>query len=188
MDADEPFAQLQERLRGDDDRGEGRVDARKLGLVGAGVVLLALAVLLLGAGRRVDAPPPEPLALPSDTTAEVESDPAPAPAQVWPAEPVEIVGTEVRIGGHRWSVGALGDILAVGDWDCDGTATPAVVRPSTGRLYLFDAWATEGADTTAALGPPIPSGVSALEADGCGAATLRTVDGASHRIETDATS
>ena len=189
VDADEPFAELRRRLRGDDDQGDDRglVDLRKLGLAAGGVVLLALAVVIVSAGRAVDQAPPEPLAPTSDTVADAGSealDPPDAPAQVWPAEPVEIVGTEVRTGGHRWSVGSPGDLLAVGDWDCDGTATPAVVRPSSRRLYLFDGWATEGADLTATAGPPVPPDATAIEPDGCGAVTLRTADGAAHRIET----
>ena len=30
--------------------------------------------------------------------------------------------------------------MQTGDWDCDGQATPAIVRPSTGHVVLFDAW------------------------------------------------
>ena len=30
-----------------------------------------------------------------------------------------------------------GDLVAVADWDCDGRATPALVRPSTGEVFVF---------------------------------------------------
>ena len=49
-------------------------------------------------------------------------------------------GAVLEHGGHRYVVGAPGDFVQTGDWDCDGRATPAIVRPSTGHVVLFDAW------------------------------------------------
>ena len=49
-------------------------------------------------------------------------------------------GAVLEHGGHRYGVGAPGDFVQTGDWDCDGQATPAIVRPSTGHVVLFDAW------------------------------------------------
>jgi hypothetical protein len=46
--------------------------------------------------------------------------------------------------GRRFTVGEPGDWLLVGDWDCDGSSSPALYRPRTGVAYLFDAWATGG--------------------------------------------
>lgn len=43
-----------------------------------------------------------------------------------------------------YAVGVANDWLGVGDWDCDGTLTPALYRPATGEVFLFDGWA--GAD------------------------------------------
>ena len=51
-------------------------------------------------------------------------------------------GAVLEHGGHRYVVGAPGDFVQTGDWDCDGQATPAIVRPSTGDVVLFDAWPT----------------------------------------------
>ena len=47
-------------------------------------------------------------------------------------------------GGRRYAVGATGDFVATGDWDCDGEATAAIVRPSTGGVVVFDAWPGPG--------------------------------------------
>jgi hypothetical protein len=44
-------------------------------------------------------------------------------------------------GRRRLRVGAPGDQLAVGRWTC-GTATVALLRPATGEVFRFDAWAT----------------------------------------------
>ena len=51
-------------------------------------------------------------------------------------------GAVLEHGGHRYVVGAPGDFVQTGDWDCDGQATPVIVRPSTGDVVLFDAWPT----------------------------------------------
>ena len=51
-------------------------------------------------------------------------------------------GAVLEYGGHRYVVGAPGDFVQTGDWDCDGQATPVIVRPSTGHVVLFDAWPT----------------------------------------------
>ncbi len=46
--------------------------------------------------------------------------------------------------GRRYSIGIAGDLVAKGDWHCDGNATPAIVRPSTGDVVLFDRWPGPG--------------------------------------------
>ena len=103
---------------------------------------------------------------------------------MWPTEPVEVVGNEVRTGGHRWTVGGPGDVVAVGDWDCDGTPTPAVLRAATGRLHLFDAWATAEGTAEASPGPTVPRTATSFEPTGCGLATVRTADGGVVEIAT----
>ena len=50
------------------------------------------------------------------------------------------VGAVLEHGGHLYGVGAPGDFVATGDWDCDGEPTPAIVRPSTGDVVLFNSW------------------------------------------------
>ena len=102
------------------------------------------------------AAPPDPLAAPG-TTAAPDAASRPEPPNRGTAgcrEPGsgrrDIDGDgcaeEIRIGagfvsadGTRYPVGDAGDQVAVGDWDCDGIATVALVQP-TGRVYLFEAW------------------------------------------------
>ena len=50
----------------------------------------------------------------------------------------------IEHGGRRYAIGATGDFVETGDWDCDGQATAAIVRPSTGGVVLFDAWPGPG--------------------------------------------
>jgi hypothetical protein len=47
--------------------------------------------------------------------------------------------------GRRIQVGEAGDLLLLGDWDCDDTDTPALYRPSTGEVFEFATWVS-GAD------------------------------------------
>lgn len=42
--------------------------------------------------------------------------------------------------GRRYAIGAEGDLVVIGDWDCDGVATPAIARPDTGQVAMFDRW------------------------------------------------
>ena len=49
-------------------------------------------------------------------------------------------GAVLEHGGNTYAVGSPGDFVETGDWDCDGEPTPAIIRPSTGDVVLFDAW------------------------------------------------
>jgi hypothetical protein len=51
----------------------------------------------------------------------------------------------------RWSVGMAGDVVTIGDWDCDGEPTPALLRPATGSVYEFGEWATTDTDVDGRL-------------------------------------
>jgi hypothetical protein len=42
-------------------------------------------------------------------------------------------GADVRIGRQ-------GDVAVIGDWDCDGTATPALLRPRARVVWRWDDW------------------------------------------------
>ncbi len=55
------------------------------------------------------------------------------------AEQIEISEGFVSVDDVRYPVGAPGDQIAVGDWDCDGVATVALVQPG-GQVYLFPSW------------------------------------------------
>ena len=50
----------------------------------------------------------------------------------------------LEYGGRRYALGATGDFVETGDWNCDGQVTAAIVRPSTGGIVLFDAWPEPG--------------------------------------------
>ena len=58
--------------------------------------------------------------------------------------------------------------MTVGDWDCDGVHTAALLRPATGEVFVFDAWAGPGVDLTARRVGRVPgaTGLSAADLDG----------------------
>ena len=41
---------------------------------------------------------------------------------------------------RRFALGLPGDQIYLGDWDCDGVATPALVRPSTNTTLYYESW------------------------------------------------
>jgi hypothetical protein len=94
---------------------------------------------------------------------------------------VEVHGLDVDRDGERWRVGEPGDLVAVGDWDCDGTSTPAVLRPSEARLFLFAGW-DESAPAVA--GPAAPADAVGFRAAGCGQAEVETPGASPVVIET----
>ena len=78
------------------------------------------------------------------------------------AEEVRITDGFVSVDGVRYPVGAPGDQVAVGDWDCDGVATVALAQPG-GQIYVFEGWpGTEPLVGTlvAALEPPVELNVT----------------------------
>ena len=57
----------------------------------------------------------------------------------------DATGPQLVHDARRYVVGRPGDLVATGDWNCDGTATPAVLRPETGEVAVFDRWPPPGA-------------------------------------------
>lgn len=177
----DPFDELRRGLHvgREDEDGRWRPDWGRVAVGAGAVAVLALGVVLIAAGRPAPPGPSDPLdpaVIEPPTPAELSAPPT-TPARVWPDEPVQIVGTEVRTDGHRWQVGSPGDVVAIGDWNCDGEPTPAVLRPADARLYVFDRWATTDAPLTASPGPTVPPAAESIEAAGCGRATIRTTGG-----------
>ena len=78
-------------------------------------------------------------------------------------------GTVVEHGGSLYSVGAPGDFVRTGDWDCDGQPTPAIVRPSSGHVVLFDVWPGPGQSISMPVRWEVdaPTGAEVVESNGC---------------------
>jgi hypothetical protein len=130
--------------------------------------------VLVVAGLRDRSPSSDAaVAAPSD-----ESEPAP-PTTASPG-PVAVQGAVLQAEGRRYRVGQAGDEVLVDDWDCDGTPTPALLRPSTGEVYLFPRWiesATLAVEPIATV-PGAAALVSEPLGDGCADLAVRRRDGA----------
>jgi len=107
----------------------------------------------------------------SETAAGSRRRDCPSPATAGPADVdgdgcigiVAVADGIVSVGGRRWQVASPDDLVAVGDWDCDGLSTPAVVRPGTGSIWAFSHWAGENQTVVAsAAGATAPGAVSAV--------------------------
>lgn len=103
-------------------------------------------------------------------------------AKVCAGLPVELSGNLIRVDGRWFEAGQAGDHVTVGDWNCDGTATPAVVRPSTGEVFVFDRWVSEDGEVTVEARGSVATAVSVEVPDDstpCGSLDVRLADGSS---------
>ncbi|MGQ0522002.1 MAG: serine/threonine-protein kinase [Actinomycetota bacterium] len=79
-------------------------------------------------------------------------------------------GNVVEAAGIRYHLGRPGDVLLLGDWDCDRRDTPALYRPATGQVFIFPAWAGQGpalAGTDAGRHPTAGEATVVRGPDGC---------------------
>ncbi len=135
------------------------------GLVVAGVsavVLLGLTVTVVRGARGPEAAPVRP----ATTVTTRPPCPAASPTAVdldgdGCGEAVAVRAGVVTAGERRWQVGEPDDLAAVGDWDCEGPATAAVVRPATGEVWVYDRWASADRPVTARPGPAAMGAVTA---------------------------
>jgi hypothetical protein len=127
---------------------------RALGAVSAVAVLAVLALLLLVTGDRGHTPRPRPGAV-APAVAFVPPAPPPAQPRAQPPAAWTWSGGVLTIGDRRWRLGRPGDVVVLGDWDCNGAASPALYRPASGQVFLFDGYASAGAETSR---PAIDSG------------------------------
>lgn len=169
---------------------------RVVALVGAATgaaIVVAVAATAFGSGGtpQLGAEPPAPTALrasdePAPTTAtttETRLDPAstgpvtldPAPS----AAPSPAGAIRFEADGASFAVGDEGDSVVIGDWDCDGTAGAALLRPGTGEVFVFDRLAAPDEPVTGRLVATLP-GAAHLEAveqpSGCEALVIRHLD------------
>jgi hypothetical protein len=91
----------------------------------------------------------------------------------------------VALGADRIQAGAPGDQVVLGDWDCDGTATVALLRVRTGEVFVFDSWPTAGHDRTITPTTVVPGSVraAARDPDGDGCPSLVVEDPGGEGVE-----
>jgi hypothetical protein len=74
-------------------------------------------------------------------------------------EALTVGGGTISAGPARWTLGEPGDVVAVGDWECDGQAAPALLRPATGDVFVFPRWAAEREPLTVEARDRLPGAV-----------------------------
>jgi len=50
----------------------------------------------------------------------------------------------IKHAGRRYGLGTSADSVVIGDWNCDGLPTPALLQRSTGIVAIFNAWPESG--------------------------------------------
>lgn len=134
----------------------------------AAAALLALVGALVGVGVVVGATSPgrsggtQVVADVDESVPRLQPAPAPSAAQTSTTIGRHPVPT-VEHAGRIYAIGDPGDVVAVADWRCEGTATVAVLRPPTGDVFVFDAWAEAGADLVAEPVGRVAPGSSLLD-------------------------
>ena len=139
-----------EAASGPDDEDEGRSrlpdvlgsGARRRGLLVVACILLALAGFAAAPGllRSEEAP----VAAPATTRCQPVTRPAADVDGDGCEEAVHWADGMLQAGTTRFALGVRGDVWAVGDWDCDGRRTPALLHD--GSLAVFDAWPAPGVE------------------------------------------
>ena len=146
----------------------------------AGGLLLSLAAAAGTAAVAIHPDAAPPLRAVEDEPTVTTAPPAP-PARTAPA--VAYADGIVQTADGKWDVGQPGDVPAVGDWDCDGTPTLALLRPATGEVFAFVEWATVDHDLTGDRLGVVEAGatlaVTDVDGDGCDDLVVRTADGRS---------
>jgi hypothetical protein len=66
----------------------------------------------------------------------------------------------VATGDGRFSIGQSGDVVLTGDWYCRGSPVPALLRPTTGEVFVFDRFPTAAEDVPGRVLATVPGATS----------------------------
>ena len=110
---------------------------RRVSLISAGAALslaaaCVVALLLPGNGERPESAPNRPSGGAGTACPPVDEG----------CTPVAGSGGFLTTDAGRYQVGATGDVVVVGRWQCGSNALPALLRPATGDVWTFASWPT----------------------------------------------
>lgn len=126
------------------------------------------------------APAPAPTAAPTTTSLPTTtSRPAPTTSVTEASDPGESAAIEFVHDGRRYGLGAAGDVAVLGDWDCDGIATPALLQRASAIVAVFDEWPEPDSTVLPTATAPAPGAtdLEAIEHDGCDQLRIIVPDG-----------
>jgi hypothetical protein len=144
----------------------GRVALAAAGLTVA--VLVSPFGPLLTTPATAGAPPcPALVAEPGGVAADIDGDGCRSVLR-WDGRVLTVPGTEPPA---RYTLGRPGDTLLMGDWDCDGRDAPALHRPATGEVVVFEALPAPGEAVRGRRAPRAAGGRASVVTgeDGCDA-------------------
>ncbi len=82
----------------------------------------------------------------------------------------------ITSGRARWALGSDGDAILISDWDCDGLATPALVRAADGLVFVFAQWPARSETLTAEPLGAVPEHADLVAPAACGPPLARADD------------
>jgi hypothetical protein len=137
----------------------------------AGVVTMGVAVLA-----------PSSTARPTPSTAATGVTRPPV-ATATSASPLTVPASTERVvalAGHRYEVGTSGDLVVLGVWSCerDGALLPAVIRPATGDVLVFENVARDARATPVTRLDGVTGAGRATDDAGCDHLFVDTAGGA----------
>ena len=101
------------------------------------------------------------------------------------ADGAELTGEQLQIGLTRYSLGVVGDEAGLVDPHCAGQLAPVLWERSSGRVYVFDRWATIDQPVPGRVVGVVPgsSGLADRFAQQCGAIRIAMADGTITELE-----
>lgn len=142
--------------------------------LGVGAVLAAVVAWFVVGRPGASVPAAHPVAAPPTTTAApttTADTAADTAVRVWPAPTVAYADGVLTVDGIRYAVGQPGDQVVAGDWACRGGPALALLRPASGDVFAFDAWAEPDREVAARLVGRVDAAtglqVADVDDDGC---------------------
>jgi hypothetical protein len=85
--------------------------------------------------------------------------------------PVRFADGVLTVGSRRFALGRPGDVVALGRWRCTPDRTAALLRPSTGQIWVWSAWPRASSPVGPMLSTEVPRAttISARHAGRCDA-------------------
>lgn len=141
------------------------------------VIVVGSIVLMSRHAGEPSAREPNPTTSVTVTTIVAPESPAPTVVDTTPRR--------VEAGGALFDVGQTGDDVVVADWHCDGEPSAALLRPTTGEVFVFSSLPAAGETLTARLVATVPGAVS-IVADRtdapCPPLVVRRTDGSNQPV------
>lgn len=155
-----------------------------IAVLGGAALIVGFFLLPDSTDPRRGAPSPTTAAAarPTSTTGVVPSPPSPTTPTTLPAAARTDTATEaleIVHEGRRYALGAEGDIVVLGDWNCDGSPTPALLQVAIGQVSIFATWPDIDGEisATSAVTDPGATNLETVAAGDCDQLRILVPDG-----------